>query len=358
LARSTYKFAGERERWAAVQTRNSDADDHFFYAVKTTGIYCRPSCSARLALQRNVVFYVSSRDAEEAGFRPCKKCRPNEPKQTNRHTAAVTKACRIIEQSEQTPSLEFLAKSVAISPWHFHRIFKSITGLTPKAYGKAHRSGRVRELLPESRMVTDVIYDAGYNSNGRFYAETPTTLGMTPTAFRAGGKGENIQFAIGESHLGSILVAASAKGVCAIFMGDNPDELARDLQNRFPNARLNSGDDAFNQWVAKVVGFVEAPELGLDLPLDIRGTAFQQRVWQALSEIPAGSTISYGELARKLGAPKSARAIAGACAANTLAVAIPCHRVVRTDGSLSGYRWGVERKRQLLEKETTASPKK
>lgn len=354
MAPPMQEFIREEDQWAAVKTRNKDADDHFYYSVKTTGVYCRPSCAARLALRKNIAFHLTCADAEKAGFRPCKRCRPNEPVLAIRQAGAVTKACRIIEIAEEAPKLEFLAKSVSMSPYHFHRIFKSITGVTPKAYSKAHRVGRVRDELPKTRSVTEAIYNAGYNSNGRFYAEASKTLGMTPSKFRAGGKGEKIQFAIGETTLGSILVAASITGVCAILMGDDPDALAQDLQDRFPDALLRSGDSSFNGWVAKVVGFVETPRMGLDLPLDIRGTAFQQRVWQALCEIPIGSTASYGEVARKIGAPKAARAIAGACAANAIAVVIPCHRVVRNDGSISGYRWGVERKRQLLKKEASA----
>ncbi|MCF8473561.1 MAG: bifunctional DNA-binding transcriptional regulator/O6-methylguanine-DNA methyltransferase Ada [Emcibacter sp.] len=353
MASSMQEFTSEEDQWAAIETRNKNADSHFYYSVKTTGVYCRPSCAARLALRKNVAFHLTYTDAEKAGFRPCKRCRPNEPALAVRQAAAVTEACRIIETSEETVSLEFLAKSVSMSPYHFHRIFKSITGVTPKAYTKAHLAGRVRDELPKTSNVTEAIYNAGYNSNGRFYAESYKTLGMTPSKFRAGGKGEKIQFAIGETTLGSILVAGSITGICSILMGDDPDALAQDLQDRFPDALLHSGDSSFNEWVAKVVGFVETPQLGLDLPLDIRGTAFQQRVWQALCEIPIGSTVSYAEVARKIGAPKAVRAIAGACAANAIAVAIPCHRVVRSDGSISGYRWGVERKQQLLKKETS-----
>jgi AraC family transcriptional regulator of adaptative response/methylated-DNA-[protein]-cysteine methyltransferase len=249
------------------------------------------------------------------------------------------------------PTLETLAASVGMSRFQFHRVFKSVTGVTPQAYAAAHRARRVRRELRESATVTDAIYGAGFNSNGRFYATASKVLGMTPTDFRAGGSGASIRFAIGECSLGSILVAASDKGVCAILLGDDPERLARDLQDRFPKAALTAGDAEFDTWVAKVVGFVELPRLGLDLPLDVRGTAFQQRVWRALSEIPLGSTVSYSEIARTIGAPQSVRAVAQACGANHLAVAIPCHRVVRTNGELTGYRWGVERKRALLDRE-------
>ena len=267
------------------------------------------------------------------------------------HAAAVTAACRIIEQSPTAPRLEDLARRIGVSPYHFHRVFKEITGLTPREYAAAHREKRVRSGLARGAGVTEAIFDAGYNSSARFYEKAGETLGMTPTRFRAGGAGAEIRFAVGECSLGAILVASSERGVCAILIGDDPDALARDLQDRFPRASLVGGDGAFERLVARVVGFVEAPRLGLELPLDVRGTAFQKRVWQALSRIPSGRTVSYAELARRVGAPKAVRAVAGACAANPIAVAIPCHRVVRSDGSISGYRWGVERKRALIERE-------
>ena len=238
-----------------------------------------------------------------------------------------------------------------LSRFHFHRVFAKLTGQTPKAYALAHRAERMRRALPKRGTVTEAIYEAGFNSNGRFYAESSQMLGMAPKTFRAGGKGVAIRFAVGECSLGSILVASSEKGVCAILLGDDPNQLAQDLQDRFPKAELIGGDRSFERVVATEVGFVEAPERGLNLPLDVRGTAFQRRVWQALREIPAGSTASYTEIAKRIGSPKAVRAVAGACAANALAVAIPCHRVLRTDGHLSGYRWGVKRKRALLQME-------
>ncbi len=342
-------------RWAAVIDRDPAFDGRFVYAVKTTGIYCRPSCPSRRALPRNVVFYPTCAAAEQAGFRACRRCRPREASLAEQHAAVIAAACRRIEQAEELPTLGALADAIGMSPFYFHRLFKAITGLTPKAYGVAHRARRLRDQLAGGKgSVTEAIYDAGFNSNGRFYATSNEVLGMTPTAFRAGGTDAEIKFAVGECSLGSILVACSAKGVCAILLGDDPDALARDLQDRFPNATLIGGDAAFETLVAKVVGFVEAPALGFDLPLDVRGTAFQQRVWQALREIPVGETASYAEIARRIGAPKAVRAVAGACGANALAVAIPCHRVVRNDGALSGYRWGVARKRALLDRESQA----
>jgi AraC family transcriptional regulator of adaptative response/methylated-DNA-[protein]-cysteine methyltransferase len=338
-------------RWAAVVARNPQADGTFYYSVKTTGVYCRPSCAARLPRPEHVRFHATCTEAEQAGFRPCKRCKPHQASLVAQHAATIAAACRFIEQSEETPSLAQLAYQAALSPAHFHRVFKAITGLTPKAYAAAQRVQRVRSTLNTSGTVTDALYDAGYNSNGRFYATANEVLGMTPSNYRAGGASTAIRFAVGECSLGSILVAQSARGICAILLGDDPDALTRDLQDRFPQATLIGGDTAFEQLVAQVVGFVEAPAVGLDLPLDIRGSAFQQRVWQALRKIPAGSTASYTDIAKCIGAPQAVRAVAQACGANPLAVAIPCHRVVRHDGSLAGYRWGVARKRTLLARE-------
>jgi AraC family transcriptional regulator of adaptative response/methylated-DNA-[protein]-cysteine methyltransferase len=339
-------------RWRAVLDRDPASDGHFVYAVKTTGVYCRPTCPSRRARPQNVTLYDSCAEAEAAGFRPCRRCRPDEAPPAARRAALVARACRRIEESDELPRLDALAAEAGVSAFHFHRLFKSVTGLTPRAYGAAQRAGRVRAALAGGgTSVTGAIYDAGFNASSRFYETSNEVLGMTPTAFRDGGAGAAIRFAIGECALGSVLVACSAKGVCAILLGDDPDALLRDLQDRFPKASLIGGDAGFETLVAKVVGFVEAPALGLDLPLDMQGTAFQQRVWLALRDIPAGETASYTEIARRLGVPKSARAVAGACAANRIAVAIPCHRVVRSDGALSGYRWGIARKRALLERE-------
>ena len=271
---------------------------------------------------------------------------------TNKHAALVAQACWRIEASEQPPSLDDLAKEAGLSPFHFHRVFKAATGLTPKAYARAQRAHAVRTALTRgSSSVTEAIFDAGFNANSRFYEQADAMLGMKPTQYRAGGVDVRIEFAIGESSLGAILVARSARGVCAISLGEDPDALLRELQDRFPRAELIGGEAGFERLVAQVVGLIEQPNLGIDLPLDVRGTAFQQRVWQALRRIPAGETASYAQIAQRIGSPTSVRAVAQACARNTLAVAIPCHRVVRSDGALSGYRWGVERKRALLSRE-------
>lgn len=339
-------------RWAAVVARDATADGRFYYSVRTTGVYCRPSCPSRTANPGNVQFHVTREEAEQAGFRPCKRCKPDQPALAEQHAAKVAEICRFIAQAETAPGLEALAKQAGLSVYHFHRIFKAVTGLTPKAYAAAHRAQRVRDRLDSSGTVTQAIFDAGYNSGGRFYEESARILGMTPSDYRAGGTNAHIRFAVGECSLGALLVAASQKGVCAISLGDDPESLVHELQDRFPNAELTGGDREFEKLVAQVVGLIEAPALGQDLPLDVRGTAFQQRVWQALRDIPAGTTASYAEIARRIGAPNAVRAVAGACAANTLAVAIPCHRVVRQDGTLSGYRWGVARKRTLLKWES------
>jgi AraC family transcriptional regulator of adaptative response/methylated-DNA-[protein]-cysteine methyltransferase len=351
LDRSPVPYSSDDERFDAVVRRDPAADGTFYYSVRTTGVYCRPSCAARQARRENVRVHQTRDEAEAAGFRPCKRCRPNEAALVERQASAVAIACRTIEEAEELPSLDDLAEASGMSRFYFHRVFRALTGVTPKAYADAHRGQRVRDELTRSATVTEAIYGAGFNSNGRFYAASADLLGMTPTSFRDGGSGASIRFAVGECWLGSILVAATDRGVCAIRFGDDPAALVRGLQDAFPRARLIGGDKDFEELVAKVVGFVERPEQGLDLPLDVRGTAFQHQVWHALREIPAGSTASYREIATRIGRPKAMRAVAQACGANPIAVAIPCHRVVRTDGALSGYRWGVDRKRALLDRE-------
>jgi AraC family transcriptional regulator of adaptative response/methylated-DNA-[protein]-cysteine methyltransferase len=338
-------------RWAQVIARDRSADGQFWYSVATTGIYCRPSCPSRVANPKNVQLHDTLEEARATGFRPCKRCNPDGLSLDAENAALVAKACRLIENSEEEPGLNDLASAVERSPSHFHRLFKAATGLTPKDYADAYRATRVREGLMTSNSVTEAIYDAGFNSSGRFYEKSTEMLGMTPTQYRSGGVNEDIRFAVGECSLGTLLVASSKKGIAAILLGGEPDKLVRELQDRFPKARLIGADREYEALVARVVGFIEAPGQGLDLPLDIRGTAFQQRVWRALQDIPVGRTVSYTELARRIGSPKAVRAVAGACAANNIAVAIPCHRVVRNDGSLSGYAWGVERKRALIAKE-------
>jgi len=342
---------GDDEKWAAVLRRDRGSDGAFYYAVLTTGVYCRPSCPARKARRENVLFFSAREEAERKGFRPCRRCRPDEDGDTG-NAEAIVKACRAIEESGGSVGLAGLARAAGMSRFHFHRLFKRITGVTPKAYSNAVRRKSVREKLPASASVTDAIYRSGFGSSSRFYESSGKALGMKPREFRSGGSGASLSFAVGQCSLGAILVAASERGIAAIMLGDDPEELVRELEDCFPNAEISGGDTDFERLVATVVGFVENPSRGLGLPLDIRGTAFQERVWRALMEIPAGETATYSEIAGRIGAPGSARTVGAACASNMLAVAIPCHRVVRTDGSLSGYRWGIERKRTLLGRES------
>jgi AraC family transcriptional regulator of adaptative response/methylated-DNA-[protein]-cysteine methyltransferase len=339
-------------RWQAVLDRDKTVSG-FYIAVLTTGVYCRPGCPARTPHPKNVRFYTTRQEAELAGFRPCLRCKPDQPPMSEQYAAMVAELCRSIEEAEETPDLASLAEIAGLSPYYVHRVFKAVTGVTPRQYAIAHRANRARAALRKSPTVTDAIYDAGFNSGGRFYANAGGILGMTPTTYRQGGAQTEIRFAIGECSLGSILVASSEAGVCAIMFGDDPDALVRHLEDDFPRARLVGGDEAFEELVGQVVAFVEEPAKGFNLPLDIRGTAFQQRVWQALREIPLGSTVSYSDIAQRIGAPSSVRAVAQACGANKLPVAIPCHRVVAKNGDAGGYRWGVERKEQLLARERT-----
>lgn len=273
---------------------------------------------------------------------------------SKQHAAAVERACRALE-AEQPPDLSTLAEQAGMSRFHFHRVFKAATGITPKAYANALRASRARQQLKQSASVTDAMYDAGFNSSGRFYEAAPAILGMTPTAFRKDGEGVEIRFAVAQCSLGALLVAASSTGICEIALDADPEQLVRNLQDRFKAARLIGADTEFEAWVAAVVGFVEDPSRGLELPLDVRGTAFQRRVWEALRDIPAGTTATYTDIAERIGSPRAVRAVARACATNPIALAIPCHRVVRTDGSLAGYRWGIDRKRVLLAREAQAA---
>lgn len=339
-------------RWAAVVARDANTDGSFVYAVKTTGIFCLPSCASRHAKFENVLFFATNDEATQAGFRACQRCKPEQQSLHAQQNEMIIDLCRFIVSAEQEPSLTELSERASLSRYHLHRLFKRITGVTPKAYAKANRIERVRNQLTHNNKVTDAVYEAGYNSNSRFYAESNQVLGMSPKKFRKGGKDTEIYFAIAKCTLGSVLVAQSEHGICAISLGDDPSILLEELQQQFSTAKLIGGDKNYEKLVAKVIGFIEQPNTHWNLPLDIRGTAFQQRVWQVLQTIAPGQTTSYSDLAQRIGSPKAVRAVASACAANVLAVAIPCHRVVRINGDLSGYRWGVERKRTLLERET------
>lgn len=336
--------------WQAVVERDASADGRFVYAVRTTGVFCRPSCGARRPREQNVAFYATAMAARSAGFRACKRCCP-ESSPASRHVDSIALACRLIESSEQAPSLRDLAQHAGLAPHYFQRTFKAITGVSPKAYAQRVRTTRLEGALVRAARITDACYDAGYGSSGRFYESATGILGMTPRQYRDGANGLALHFALARCSLGAILVAATDRGVCAILLGDEPEALLRELHERFPRAELRGGEAGFERLVARVIALVEQPGAGHDLPLDIRGTAFQQKVWAALRGVPAGRTATYTEIARRVGSPNAIRAVAAACAANPLAVAVPCHRVVRLDGNLAGYRWGLARKQELLERE-------
>jgi AraC family transcriptional regulator of adaptative response/methylated-DNA-[protein]-cysteine methyltransferase len=340
--------------WAAVAARDAAADGRFVYAVRTSGVYCRPACPSRLPLRRNVAFYESNAAAEAAGFRPCKRCRPNEDSAAARHVAAIGRACALIRQRDALPSLTEMAAAAGISRFHFHRLFKQITGATPREWGNAHRIGRFAARLEAGDGVAEAVYAAGFGASSRAYDAAPGGLGMTPAARRRGGRGETIRHTIVPTPLGHALIAATARGICMTALGDDPARLEAELRRRFPAAAFSPADAALRAWAEEIVGFITRPGVHPDLPLDIEGTAFQAMVWRALQKIPPGRTASYGEIAAALGRPTAVRAVARAIASNNHAVLVPCHRVVRGDGALSGYRWGVARKRALLERERAA----
>lgn len=355
---ATADVARDAARWQAVVARDKSCDGAFVYAVATTGVYCRPGCPSRHADRRNVSFHDDAAAAERAGFRACKRCRPNEVGRVAERAQKIAIVCRAIETADVSPSLQELARIAGLSSFHFHRVFKDITGVTPKAYALAHRATKLKDRLSGAATITDAMYDAGYASSGRFYADSTARLGMTPRSYKAGGPGAALQVACAKCSLGELLVAASSKGVAAILLGDDAEALLRDVQDRFPKATFTIGDAAFDKLVQKVVALIEQPGGASHLPLDVQGTAFQHQVWKALTTIRPGTTATYQEIARAIGKPSAVRAVAGACAANPVAVVIPCHRVVRTDGSLSGYRWGIERKRALLSREENNSRRK
>lgn len=339
-------------RWVALARRDKSFDGEFVYAVTTTGIYCRPSCPSRLAKPTHIQFFDTTTLAREAGYRACKRCKPEDMSLDLQRSEAVEKACRTLEHSAHGVGLEALARDAGLSPHHFHRVFKQATGVTPKAYFQALQARRLQQSLASAGSVTEALYDAGYNSSGRFYEQGAPSLGMAPKAYRRGGLGESIRYAVEPCALGVIIVAATPKGVCGIEFGDSAHALIERLRQRFVQARFEPGDAPFREWVGRVLAYIEQPRGALDLPLDIQGTAFQRRVWEALRAIPSGSTASYAEVAATIGQPKAVRAVAQACASNELALAVPCHRVVRSDGGLSGYRWGAARKAELLRRES------
>ncbi len=350
----------DAERWQAVLARDASQDGVFFYAVGSTGIYCRPSCPSRRPNRLHVSFYLTQTEAEQAGFRACKRCHPNMISQQSRHQALVAQCCRLLAaegEQGQSLSLQALAKKVGVSSFHLHRLFKTHTGLTPKAYASELRLLTLRQQLNQQSSVTQAIYAAGFNDSSRFYAQAEQALGMRPRDYLHGGADMRIAHAVVPSPLGLVLVAATEKGVCAVFVGDDAAQLQADLQQAFPRASMVEGNKEFSSWLQLVVQALSgaqsesAQAFTMNLPLDLRGTAFQLRVWDMLKQIPPGSTMTYSELAAKLGQPSAIRAVASACAANKLAVLVPCHRVVRADGNLAGYRWGLPLKRKLLDGE-------
>ena len=350
-------FEDDEARWRAVAARDRTADGRFIYAVRTTGIYCKPSCAARLPRRTNVTFHATSEEAERLGFRACRRCRPKLAPGNETAYQVVTTAARMIEGAiagdRKVPLLEMLAARSGFSTFHFHRMFKQALGVTPKAYEAAIRADRAAQSLSAGGTITAAIYDAGYASSSRFYDAAAARMGMTPATRRAGGQGETIRYAIGRTSLGQVLVAETGRGVCAILLGERDADLVRDLEQRFAKARLSADAASLGDRLAAVIALIEKPHRH-SIPLDVRGTAFQEQVWQALRAIPIGETATYAEIAAAVGRPKAVRAVAGACAANPAAVAIPCHRVVRSDGHISGYRWGSERKARLLAREGKA----
>lgn len=340
------------ERWAAVVGHDAGSDGAFVYAVRSTGVYCRPSCPSRRPLRRNVEFFDHPHEAEAAGFRARLRCRPRGDSQPSRAARAVAEACLVLETAEETPDLAGLGRQVGLSPYYLQRCFKRLVGSTPRQYAAAARLERAKRSMRDGAGVTASLYDAGYRSSRAFYEEATGALGMQPGSYRRGGEAQTIGYTIIASLLGPLLVAATERGVCAVrFVDDDPDGL---LREEFPAAILKRDDDGLQATAARVSAAVEGGADDLELPLDVRATAFQLRVWRALRAIPRGQTRSYTEVARSIGRPTAVRAVAGACAANPLAVVVPCHRVVAADGTLAGYRWGVERKQALLDAEQAA----
>lgn len=341
-------------RWAAVLARDAASDGAFVFAVRSTGIYCRPSCPARRPKPENVGFFETPGDAEAAGFRACLRCAPAGAPSRQRHGDAIARACALIRESDPPPSLGELADAAGLSRFHFHRLFKRQVGLTPKQYIEAQRAEAVRGGLPGAGSVTAAILDAGYPSAARFYARAGAVLGMQPGTYRTGGDGQRISYAFGDSSLGRVLVGATERGLCAIFLGERDEQLCDALRERFPKARLLPQSAEMAERIAAVIGHIDTGASAQTLPLDVQGTAFQHKVWAALNQIPWGETRTYTQVARAIGAPAATRAVANACGANPLAVVIPCHRVLRVDGSLGGYRWGMARKQALLARERGA----
>jgi AraC family transcriptional regulator of adaptative response/methylated-DNA-[protein]-cysteine methyltransferase len=345
------EFTDDAARWQAVEARDRRAEGQFFYAVVTTGIFCRVTCPSRRPRRENAAFFVTAAEAQQAGYRPCLRCHPTGRSPEQEHNAAIRAACALIDQAETPPPLKDLAEAAGLSPFHFHRLFKAITGVTPRSYIASKRVTKVQRELAAGTPVTDALYGAGYGSSSRLYEQAHASLGMTPAAFRQGGSGAAIRWTIATTPLGRLIVAATPAGICMIEFGADEADLEARLHSRFPRSANIRTDAELSAQVQAIADFIDLPERGLNLPLDIQGTAFQRRVWQALQAIPPGETASYTDIAERLGQATAARAVARACAANGIALAIPCHRVIRGNGELSGYRWGVDRKRNLLARE-------
>ncbi len=347
----------EETYWQAVLTRDKHSDGTFVYAVRSTGIYCNPSCAARRPRREQVVFFPQPEAAEQAGYRACRRCRPQEASVYQLQLEMVQHACHYIDTHLEGPlTLEALGKEVSVSPYHLQRIFKRIMGITPRQYAQAYRLGQLKQQLKEGETVTTALYNTGYGSSSRLYEQAPAQLGMTPAAYRQGGKSMHIGYAIVDCPLGRLLIAATEKGICAVSLGDSDAVLETALHSEYPAAEIQRDGVELSQWVSTLLNHLNGQQPQLDLPIDVQATAFQWRVWQALRAIPYGSTRSYSQVAQALGDPKATRAVARACASNPVAIVVPCHRVVREDGKLGGYRGGLERKQRLLAQEASWQP--
>lgn len=343
-------FPDENEsRWQAVLSKDPTSDGQFVFAVSSTGVYCRPSCPARRARRENVSFFQLAEAAERAGFRACLRCRPKEARALDNHVEMAQRVCRVIEESEgELVTLAKLSREVGVSPFHLQRTFKSVMGITPNQFAEECRIRKFRTSVRDGGAITQAIYDAGYGSSSRLYESAASQLGMTPATYGKGGKGAVINYTVVECHLGHLLVAATEKGVCSVKLGDTPEQLANDLTAEFPAAKISRDEQPLHPSVRAVVDYLRNRTPHIDLPLDIQATAFQRQVWEQLRAIPYGETYSYAQVAKAIGQEKAVRAVARACATNPVALVIPCHRVIREDSSLGGYRWGLDRKRQLL----------
>ncbi|MBO0857361.1 MAG: bifunctional DNA-binding transcriptional regulator/O6-methylguanine-DNA methyltransferase Ada [Chloracidobacterium sp.] len=345
--------------WQAIQTRDSDYDGEFYYGVRTTGVYCRPSCASRRPKRKNVLFFALPEAARQAGFRACLRCRPDETVVCDPQAELTQSICRLIDQQLEEPvNIAALSERVKLSKFYLQRLFKKLMGITPRQYAEARRADLFKTRVKAGQSVTDALYEAGYGSSSRLYEKASAQFGMTPATYRKGGIGMKINYTITECPLGLLLVAVTDKGICSVTLGDKSKELTGELRAEFPRAEIALDEKRLQVQVRALLAYLAGQEPHPDLPLDVQGTAFQKRVWEELRRIPYGQTASYGEIARRIGRPSATRAVARACATNPAALVTPCHRIVRESGELGGYRWGVERKRQLLEKEKSTSLKR